>query len=112
MAVLSVTEWAGNTPSFYGAIIGRMGVQDAPAEGILLHIAAQTSTGMRIVEVWDDQEALEAFVRDRLLPAAKDVGLNTAPDYAVTVVGNLFAPTLDPLQNLVDSFAAATATQP
>jgi hypothetical protein len=112
MAILSVMEWVGNSPSFYGAIIGRMGVQDTPAEGILLHVAAQTPTGMQIVEVWSDQDAFETFIRERLLPAAKDVGLTTEPEYTITEVANLFAPTFNPLQELADSFAnTASATQ-
>ncbi|MGW4120058.1 hypothetical protein [Nocardia sp. NPDC004711] len=111
MAVLSVMEWVGNSPTFYVAIIERMGVQNAPAEGILLHIAGETATGMRIVEVWDDEDAFEAFVRERLLPAAEDVGLTTEPAYTVTAVANLFAPTFDPLRELADGFAAVAAAQ-
>src|SRR5579859_7571942 len=98
-------DWAGNTKADYDEIVARMGVQGAPADGIFLHVAAATAAGMRIVEVWDELEGFETFVRERLLPTAKDAGVSTEPEYTATAVANLFTPTLDRLQTLADSFA-------
>lgn len=106
MAVLIVMDWAGNTKANYDEIVARMGVQGAPAEGIYLHVAAPTPAGMRIVEVWEDLEGFEIFVREQLLPTAKAAGVTTQPEYTATAVVNFFTPTLDRLQKLAGSFAA------
>jgi hypothetical protein len=104
MAVLIVMDWA-ETEADYGEIVARMGVQGAPADGIFLHVAAATPTGIRIVELWDEPEGYERFVRERLLPTAKEAGVTTEPVYTVTEVMNLFGPKLDQIEKLAATFA-------
>ncbi len=43
---------------------------ETPA-GLVVHVAGPTSTGFRIIEVWDSQEAWERFRNERLRPAVK-----------------------------------------
>jgi heme-degrading monooxygenase HmoA len=52
---------------------------DRPA-GLVLHSAGETESGaVRIVDVWESAEHAEAFQRDRLFPAMREVG-HAGPD--------------------------------
>jgi hypothetical protein len=44
-------------------------------DGLIVHFAAKTGEGMRIIDVWESKEVYERFERDVLMPAAQRVGL-------------------------------------
>ena len=46
-------------------------------EGLIVHIAAKSGDGMKIIDVWESKEAFERFERDVIVPAAGQAG--TAP---------------------------------
>ena len=46
-------------------------------EGLIVHIAAKSGDGMKIIDVWESKEAFERFERDVMMPAAEQAG--TAP---------------------------------
>ena len=57
-AVQKVLDMAGNRP-----------------DGLILHTAAETSSGeVQIVDVWESNEAIDAFVQQRLMPAFAQTG--------------------------------------
>ena len=41
---------------------------EAP-KGLIVHLAFESSTGVRIVDVWESEEAFERFAKERLRPA-------------------------------------------
>jgi hypothetical protein len=51
---------------------------DWPAEGILMHCAGEGPNGFRVVDVWESQEAAEAF-GEKLGPALAEVGITDPP---------------------------------
>lgn len=51
---------------------------DWPVEGILMHSAGQGPNGFRIVDVWESQEAAEAF-GEKLGPVLAEVGITDPP---------------------------------
>ncbi len=104
MAVVIVMDWDETEADYFG-IVARMGVQGTPAEGIHLHIAGATATGMRIVELWNELAGFEGFVREVLLPTAEAVGISTKPVWAAFPIGNLFAPGIDEIEKLARAFA-------
>ena len=57
-AVMKVLDMAGNRP-----------------DGLILHSAAETPSGeIQILDVWESQEAGDAFVQQRLMPAFQQTG--------------------------------------
>jgi hypothetical protein len=48
-------------------------------EGLILHTAAEHDDGMRIIDVWESEEAYRRFERDTLTPAMERAGLE-APE--------------------------------
>jgi hypothetical protein len=42
--------------------------------------------GLRVVDVWESQDALDAFVRDQLMPALQRLGIAFPPNFQPTAV--------------------------
>ncbi len=77
MAIAVIIELQG-TPADYQRLGEELGVMEEPSAGMVTHIAMLTETGVRLVEVWESQEAFDTFVRDRLMPAQQRLGGSTS----------------------------------
>jgi len=69
----------------YGKV--RAGVGPETPRGMLAHIVIETETGLRYVDVWEDESAWTAFRDSRLLPVVREVlasyGIEDDPAQAV-----------------------------
>ena len=54
-------------------------LSDWPVEGILFHSAGESPSGFRVVDVWESQDACDAFGQ-RLRPVLEEVGITDAPE--------------------------------
>jgi len=52
---------------------------DWPVPGLLAHIPGQGEKGFRVVDVWESQEALDAFAA-RLMPILEEIGVQGTPE--------------------------------
>jgi hypothetical protein len=50
-----------------------------PVPGLLAHITGQGPNGFRIVDVWESQEAVDAFGAE-LMPALEEMGVQGGPE--------------------------------
>ena len=92
VAVAVILEFAGATLGDYDRVLAELGFADARRgePGLLFHwVAALPGGGIRVVDVWDDRDQAEAFVRDRLVAATQAMGAIEAPDVQVLQVHNL-----------------------
>ena len=92
MAVAVILGFAGATLEDYDRVLGELGFADARRgePGLLFHwVAALPGGGIRVVDVWDDRDQAEAFVRDRLVGATQGMGATEPPDIQVLEVHNL-----------------------
>jgi hypothetical protein len=74
MPVAVIQEWAGagTDTTNYDEIGRRMGVEEDPPAGLLVHTAGTAEDGdFRIFDVWETTEAWEAFRDGRLLPSVE-----------------------------------------
>ncbi len=74
MAVLIMGKMAGMTAETYDAINREMNFPDEPLDGLLSHTAGPADGGFRIADVWESQEKFDAFIAEKLMPAASKVG--------------------------------------
>jgi len=66
-----------------------MGIAGQPASaiaGLFFLAAGQAEGGFRVFDVWESQEALDRFSRDRLMPAAEKIGGIPQPQVEVVPV--------------------------
>src|SRR3954451_3648807 len=80
MSVVIITDAEGIGPGMYDAVNARLDVEHDPPEGQLAHIAGFVEEGhLRVVDVWESQEAHDRFRDERLMPAiaatAKEHGM-------------------------------------
>ena len=65
------------TQSDYESLMAALDIGGAPPEGALLHLAGpHPDGGWLIVDVWESQNAFECFANERLLPAARALGIS------------------------------------
>jgi hypothetical protein len=87
MAVVAVFQGPTLTREKYEASIreltgGRARVEkpsDWPVEGLLLHVAGDTATGFRVIDVWQSEEAFRRF-GEALAPIMAKLGLEEEPE--------------------------------
>jgi hypothetical protein len=91
MAVAIIMDFPGGTLDQYDQVIGKMGLEpggDTP-DGALFHWVTQTPDGLRIVDVWETQEAFDQFAAEQIGPYSQEVGLQP-PQSTVHDVHNHF----------------------
>jgi hypothetical protein len=52
---------------------------DWPVPGLLAHIPGRGEKGFRVVDVWESQEALDAFAA-KLMPILEEIGVQGRPE--------------------------------
>lgn len=107
MTVVTTIDVFDMTPEEYRAILDRMGVETKPAPGIYLHLTAKMDFGYRVIEIWDEKAGFDAFLEERLAPAAQALGITRKMTVSVTPLQNFFAPRLEELPGLVRSLPGA-----
>jgi hypothetical protein len=64
-------------------------------KGFLFHVASFADGNAHIADIWETAEDFQNFVRDRIMPAAQQLGLSIQPDvqiyptHAILNPGNL-----------------------
>jgi hypothetical protein len=48
-------------------------------EGLIVHAAGESGSGIRIIDVWESKQQFELFQSERLGPAMRKVGIDAPP---------------------------------
>ena len=92
MAVMMQMIWNGIGAEEYEAARKHVNWEgDVPA-GAMFHVVAVTDGGVRVTDVWESAEAFDAFVRDRLMPGVKELGIPGEPQVEILPAHAVFAP--------------------
>jgi hypothetical protein len=59
-----------------------------PPEGLAYHVAFRSGGSLRVSEIWDSREQMDAF-GERLMPVLKDVGIELAGEPEVLEIHNI-----------------------
>jgi hypothetical protein len=102
-------EWDGIGQEQYDSIHGSLGLDDKPADGLLLHTAGPKPGGWRVFDVWESEDAFNRFVEDRLMPAVKQAGVEGQPEPQLYQVYNVYAPGADKIAQAGASAMPTTA---
>jgi hypothetical protein len=92
MAVMMQMEWPGIGVAEYDAARKHVNCEGDVPPGALFHVTAVTDRGVRVTDVWESAEAFEAFVRDRLMPGIKALGIPGEPNVELLPAHAIFAP--------------------
>jgi hypothetical protein len=88
MAIALLMEFKGVSTDQYDAVVRAMELGGLPYKGGIFHVAGPTEDGLRIVDVWESQEAFDAFAQAKLMPITQQLGI-TPPEVKVWPVYNV-----------------------
>jgi len=92
MATMMIMRWKGITPELYDEVRRKVGWEEDPAEGGILHVCAFDDDGMRITDVWESPEHFQRFGESRLMPVVKEIGIDSEPEVELLEIHATFAP--------------------
>jgi len=82
MAVAVEMDFKGATLEQYDEVMRLMGFDSdpTPPPGALFHWVAETSDGIRVVDVWESREAYEKFAAEQIGPFTQQAGVPSPPE--------------------------------
>ena len=91
MAVLAIFKGKGISKDMYDTLMKETRYADDQPPGAIFHAASFDDKGdIHVADVWASPEGLDAYVRDRLMPAFQKHGI-PAPEVGVFPVHNIHA---------------------
>ncbi len=85
VAVLVTSVVPGGTAEQDDAMVQALELENSPPPGARVRMAGPWESGWRIVSLWESQEAFEAFLEERLLPALERAG-RPAPTFEISPI--------------------------
>ena len=75
MAVGFILDFPGATTEQYDRVIERMGLEGHLPAGAVFHAAGQTPDGLRVVDVWESDDAFRRFSEESIMPHSQAEGI-------------------------------------
>jgi hypothetical protein len=76
MAIGFIFNNPGQTQEQYDAAVEQLNLAQSLPEGWIFHAAGPTEDGWRVVEVWESQEAADAYFQGRLGQVLQNLGVS------------------------------------
>lgn len=95
MSIVMSMEWAGITQDQYNQVMRNLDLDKNPPAGAIFHVAGFTSGTLRVLDIWESQQAFERFQKDRLPAAVQKAGITSQPKVQFYPVHNIYVANLD-----------------
>ena len=95
MSTVMSMEWAGVTQDQYNQVMRTLDLDKNPPAGGILHVAGFTAGMLRVLDIWESQQAFERFQKDRLIAAVQKAGISSQPKVQFYPVHNMYVPNLE-----------------
>ncbi len=93
MAIVMRMTWKGITQQTYDEIRRLADWVGNPAAGGDVHVASFDADGvLHCTDVWDSEDALNAFLHERVFPVVASMGVTSHPDVDIELCHELFVP--------------------
>jgi hypothetical protein len=90
MAVVMQAQGPGLGPAEYDALLQVTDWENQPAAGGIFHVAWFDDQGLRVLDVWESEQAWETFLNDRLMPGFAKLGVTEQPPFTITPAHRYF----------------------
>jgi hypothetical protein len=94
MATVMLLHWPETTLDQYDQVRERVQWDSDVPNGVKLHISGSADDGLHILDVWESEEAFNAFFEQRIMPAVQEVGIQGQPDVKFYPLHGVFVPAL------------------
>ena len=98
MATVMLMEWPDVKQEQYNRVMSNLGLDKNPPAGAIFHVAGFTAGGLRVLDIWDSQQAFERFQKDRLTAAVQKAGITGEPKVQFFPVHNLYTPNIETIR--------------
>jgi heme-degrading monooxygenase HmoA len=78
--------------------MSNLGLDAKPPVGGIFHVAGFAGGSLRVLDIWDSQQAFEKFQQDRLTAAVQKAGISSQPKVQFFPVHNLYAPNIETIR--------------
>lgn len=95
MSTVMLMEWTGVTQDQYNQVLRALDMDKTPPSGGILHVAGFSGGTLRVLDLWESQQAFEKFQRERLNMAVQKAGITTQPRTQFYPVHNIYVPNLE-----------------
>ena len=79
MSIGLIFDIPGVTQAQYDQVRTEVAPANHPPTGLLYHAGGPSENGWCVVEVWESQDAVNTFFKDKLQQALKKAGINGQP---------------------------------
>src|SRR5689334_25272643 len=80
-----------------------------PPSGGIFHVAGFTAGTLRVLDIWESQQAFEKFQKDRLTAAVQKAGITSQPKVQFYPAHNIFVPNLEAIRKAGSSSMPSAA---
>jgi hypothetical protein len=94
MATVMLMHWREATADQYDQVRAKIRWDQDVPDGAKLHVCGFADDGMHILDVWDSEQAFNAFFEQRIGPAVAEVGIEGQPDVKFFPTHGIFVPGL------------------
>jgi hypothetical protein len=98
MPTVMSMEWPNVTPDQYNQVMRALELDKTPPSGSIFHVAGFTNGTMRVLDIWESQQAFEKFQKERLPAALQKAGINSQPKVQFFPVHNIYAPNMETIR--------------
>jgi hypothetical protein len=95
MATVMFMEWPGLTQEQYNQVMRNLDLDKKPPTGGIFHVAGFNGGTLRVLDIWESQQAFEKFQKDRLDAAVQKAGITGQPKVQFYPAHNIYAPNSD-----------------
>ena len=96
MAIMMIMEWSGVSVEQYDQLRPIVKWETDHPDGAMFHVASHDGNGLRVTDVWQSAEQMQAFIDKRLMPGVMAIGITSQPKVEVYPTHAIFTPGYDP----------------
>jgi len=98
MATVMLMEWPGVTGEQYNRVMSHLGLDSNPPSGAIFHVSGFSEGALRVLDIWDSQQAFERFQKERLTAAVQKAGIASQPKIKFFPVHNIYAANVEAIR--------------
>jgi hypothetical protein len=102
MATVMLMHWREATRDQYDQARARVGWDRDVPDGAKLHVSGFADDGLHVTDVWESEQAFNAFMEHRLAPAIQEIGIEGKPEVKFFPLHGVFAPALGKNEQVSD----------
>ena len=98
MATIMLMEWPGVTQEQYNNVMRVVGLDAKPPGGGMFHVAGFSGGTLRVLDIWESQQAFERVQQERLMGAVQKAGIQGQPNVQFFPAHNIYVPNMEAIR--------------